>query len=189
MRVESEHVFASSLQTFYHHDTHPLQKLVAQRVVLLAVFPENCAIEKDSCGRFDRACGELPQCMAGTSTTSPTNHRGRSCRLSPGCRLARSIRELLFRFRLNKIGWPFRLRGKLSALFRSEQMSRNQSAAPPVHDSFRPETDEATTRVLSGSVCISECGFYLRIHNCSFLTWLNKVVFFFADDAYWTSNT
>jgi len=29
VRVESEHVFASSLQTFYHHSTHPLQKLVA----------------------------------------------------------------------------------------------------------------------------------------------------------------
>src|SRR5262245_46618613 len=60
VRLETEHLFASSLQTLYHHGTHPFQKLVAERVVFLAVFSENCGVEKDSCGRFDRARGELP---------------------------------------------------------------------------------------------------------------------------------
>src|ERR1700756_5425885 len=124
-------------------------------------------------------------CTAGTSTTSPANHRVRSCRLLPGCRVPRSIRELLSRLRLNKIGWPFHLRGKLSALFRSEQVSRNRSAAPTVHGSSRLKKDEARRACLVAPLVFR--GALLSAYSQLLLSiWLNEFVFFFADDEYWT---
>src|SRR6266487_1438848 len=119
-------------------------------------------------------------CMAGTSRTTRANHLGRSCRLLPGCRVPGSIRELLFRLRLNKIGWPFRLREKLSALFRSEQVSRNRSVAPTVYDSFQPRKDGAP-RACPVVRLVFQNEFLFAYSQASPQS-LNELMFFLADD-------
>jgi hypothetical protein len=60
VQVGRKHLLMRSLQALHHNGAYPLQKLVAQRVVLFAVFPQNRAVEKDGCGRLDCARGEMP---------------------------------------------------------------------------------------------------------------------------------
>src|SRR5437762_11339092 len=60
VHVDREHLLTSTLQALHHHDTHPLEKFVAQRMILFAIFAQNRAVEKNRCGRRDRARGELP---------------------------------------------------------------------------------------------------------------------------------
>ena len=55
-----EYLFTSSLQALHHHRTDSFEKFVTQRVVLLAVFPQDGAVEEDGRGRLDCARGELP---------------------------------------------------------------------------------------------------------------------------------
>src|SRR4030095_9506520 len=58
--IERQHLVMRGLQACHHHGADPLQKLVTQRVVFLAVFPQNCRVEEERGGRLDRACCKLP---------------------------------------------------------------------------------------------------------------------------------
>ena len=58
--MEAKHLFPGGLQPFRHYHAHPLEQLVAKRVVLLAVLAQNGVVKKERGRGFDRASGEMP---------------------------------------------------------------------------------------------------------------------------------